>query len=285
MILSGNELKKKLIEDYSFKIDEIKKEFEKKGKDFNKNKIGILSNIDDEPSRVYLKQLLKLFKKFDLNYEIIEISKNSKNGGDKNYIEYINNFNLRDDIIGIFVQMPMVDVKEKEYVINAISPNKDLEGITRNSFASIFYNKEFLVPPTANAVIELANYYNINFASKDVLIINRSYIIGKPLIGLLLNRDATVTVAHSKTKDLKFKMKESEIIITAVGKPCFIKKEDIKKGTIIFDLSINYLDNKIVGDCDFESLKDICSITPVPDGVGPITNLMLIKNYLNIIKI
>lgn len=284
MILSGYELKRKLLGEYLLEVQNIKKSLEEKKVSLNELKIGIISNIDDEPSKIYLKQLLKLFIKFNINYEIIEVSKEYSNGGDENYYKYIENFNKRKDIVGIFVQMPLVGVKYKENIINMISYDKDLEGITKKTLAELFYNNEFIVPPTPNSVIHLASYYNINFNSKNVVIINRSYIIGKPLIALLLNRDATVTVCHSKTRNLKDIIKSSDIIITAVGKPFFIKREDILKDKIIFDLSINNFEGKIVGDCDFEGIKDICDITPVPEGIGPITNLMLIKNYISLIK-
>jgi len=285
MILSGLELKSKLIENYKLEFEEIEKKLKDKKKNLYDFKIVILANDMDEGAKIYLKSIKNTFKNFKINYEIVTFSKENGNYGDEKYKELIDKYNKESSFKGIFVQMPMLGVDNREKTIDLIDPDKDIEGITKTSFANIFYKNESIVPPTANAVIELANYYNIDFKSKNVILINRSFIIGKPLIGLLLNRDATITVCHSKTDKIDSYINMADILITAVGKPNFITSNNIKKDNlIIFDLAINKYEGKIVGDCDFENLKDRASITPVPNGIGPITNLMLVKNYINILK-
>lgn len=201
---------------------------------------------------------------------------------------------LNDDttVDGILVQLPLPAHINVERVMQAISPYKDVDGFHPVNIGKMFVgDQEAFRPCTPLAVQTLLQRYNIEVAGKNVVICGRSNIVGKPLAAMLMQSlpggNATVTVAHSMTKDIKAVCKTADILIVAIGKPKFITAEMVKQGAVVIDVGINRVDNgngasKIVGDVDFENVKDLCSfITPVPGGVGPMTIAMLLKNTLH----
>jgi len=245
------------------------------------SKVGIIPNPFDEASVVYYKNIKKTFEKFSI--EIIEAKFNEKTTKE-DYIKQIMQWNNDQNIDAIFIQVPLINNIIKEDVLDTIVPEKDLEGVTKLNLARIMYKDETIVPPTARAIIELAEYHGVDFSGKNVVVINRSYIIGKPLIPLLLNRDATPIICHSKTKNLSTLIEDSDIIITGVGKAGFLNDKLVKKNKTILDASINFNENGMCGDTDYNNLIESNDITPVPGGIGPVTNLMLIKNLCNILE-
>lgn len=192
---------------------------------------------------------------------------------------------LNDDsmVHGILIQLPLPRHIDEYTVINKISPRKDVDGLTVYNQGLLFAGRGELVPCTPKGIIEILRFYNIDVSGKDVVIVNRSNLVGKPLFLLFLGLDSTVTICHSKTKNLVEKTKNADVLITAIGnRNVFTLTEDmIKKDTIVIDVGISRHMGKVIGDVDFESVSKKSSwITPVPGGVGPMTICMLLKNTL-----
>lgn len=188
--------------------------------------------------------------------------------------------NERDDIHGILVQLPLPKHIDEDAVIAAIDPSKDVDGFSPISVGRMMLGQETFLPCTPFGVMKLLEHSGIEVAGKHAVIVGRSHIVGKPMGQLLLQKDATVTYTHSKTKDLPCYTKQADIIIAAVGRPNFITAEHVKEGAVVIDVGINRDEhNKLVGDVDFASVDGIAShITPVPGGVGPMTITMLLYN-------
>ena len=176
--------------------------------------------------------------------------------------------------------------KEISNLINEISYKKDVEGIGNINMGKLFIGENDVnIPCTSRAVIETLNFYNIDLTGKKVTIVGRSNVVGKPLIPQLLNENATITICHSKTKNIEEILKNSDVIIMAIGKAKYLKKEMIKENAVIIDVGINFENGKIVGDADFEDVKEKAyAITPVPGGIGVVTNSLLIENIIKSAK-
>ena len=199
----------------------------------------------------------------------------------KNFIEA----KVSNEITGIMCQQPLP--RSLFDLINTIPLEKDIEGITHESLGKVFVGeKNVNIPCTSKAVIETLDYYNIDLTGKNVVIVGRSNIVGKPLIPQLLEKNATVTICHSKTTNIAEILKRADVVIMAIGKAKFLKKEMIKDGAILIDVGINFQNGKICGDIDFEDVKEKAyAITPVPGGIGVVTNALLIDNIINSVKI
>ncbi len=246
-------------------------------------KVALVITTNDVSALSYLNSKLKKFKEFQIEAEVIKLSSNVS---EDEFLNEIEKLNLREDIKGIFVEMPLPKWIEPVNVFSRISSNKDVEGLNPENLGKILYNQEFIVPSTAKAVVELLDYYNVNLEGRNVVVIGRSLIVGKPLSLMLLNRNATITVCHSKTYNLKDISKRADILVCAIGKANYINRDYIKEGAIVIDVGTNYINGKLFGDVDFEDVKDIVSaITPVPGGIGPITTAITIENCLKIANI
>lgn len=188
--------------------------------------------------------------------------------------------NKKQDISGILVQLPLPKHINEETIINAIDPKKDVDAFHPVNVGKIMIGNYDFLPCTPAGVMELIKESGIDIAGKDCVVIGRSNIVGKPQSMLLLHQNATVTICHSKTKNLKEKVKAADIVVAAVGKPEIITGDMIKDGAVVIDVGINRLENKkLVGDVKFdEAEKKAAAITPVPGGVGPMTIAMLMKN-------
>ena len=199
---------------------------------------------------------------------------------EKQFRDFFDKVKNDDSITGIMFQQPLS--KELSELIDVINPYKDIEGVGSNNMGKLFVGKDdAIIPCTSKAVMEVFDFYNIDLDGKKVVVVGRSNIVGKPLIPQLLQKNATITICHSKTKNLKEETKNADVVIMAIGKPRFLKKEDIKDGAILIDVGINFENGKIVGDIDFEDVKDKASMcTPVPGGIGTITNAVLIDNIM-----
>lgn len=188
------------------------------------------------------------------------------------------------EVHGILVQMPLPKHIDEFSIINTISPLKDVDGLTPYSAGMLQNGKALLKPCTPSGVMEMFDHYNIGLEGKDVVVINRSNLVGRPLVFLLLGRNATVTVCHSKTADLAARLRQADVIITAVGnRERFTLKADmVKEDAVIVDVGTSRVNGKLAGDVDFEAVKQKASwITPVPGGVGPMTIAMLMKNTVS----
>lgn len=207
----------------------------------------------------------------------------------KELVTHIETLNADRTVTGILVQLPLPDHIESSLIIRAIDPAKDVDGFQAYNIGKMFLSKEFehLVPCTPQGVIELFKHYVIDPAGKNVVIVGRSNIVGKPLATMLINRDATVTVCHSKTNNLMAHTIHADILIVAIGKPRMITAEYVKEGAVVIDVGVNRIIDKntekirLVGDVDFDSVsKKAAQITPVPGGVGPLTVACLMKNVI-----
>ena len=273
MIISGLEVAAK-----------IKKELKNKVIDLNTKGIKpCLATIlvgDDPASSTYVKNKHKAC--LDLGI-MTKDNRLSSNTTQEELIELIKTLNNDNSVNGILLQLPIPKHMDEFEVVNTIDPKKDVDGLTNFSSGLLFNNKAHLIPCTPHGIIKLFEYYNIGLDSKDIIIINRSNLVGRPLTILLLQRNATVTICHSHTKNLQEKLRKSDIIITAVGdrKKFTLKKEDVKDDVVVIDVGISMENGKVVGDVDFDSIADKASwITPVPGGVGPMTITMLLQNTI-----
>lgn len=204
-----------------------------------------------------------------------------KNISENDLIAKIHKANNDDTIHGILVQLPLPKHLDEKKIINEISPNKDVDGLTNINQGKLFNNLKTIVPATPLGVMHLFDEYKIDLEKKNALVIGRSNLVSKPLAMLLLNKNATVTIAHSKTKDLDKLATNYEIIISCVGKPNFITANMVKEGAIVIDVGISRLNGKVVGDVCYEEVaKKASYITPVPGGVGPMTIASLLENVL-----
>lgn len=194
--------------------------------------------------------------------------------------------NLDDSIDGILVQLPLPKHIDTNKVIEAIDQNKDVDGFAPINVGKLASGVDGFVPCTPLGIMEMLKEYNVNLVGINAVVIGKSNIVGKPISNLLLNAGATVTIAHSRTKNLSQITKRAELIVVAVGKPYFLTEDMVSDGVIIIDVGINRLDNgKLVGDCDFDLVSKKASlITPVPGGVGPMTIAMLLSNTIKSAK-
>lgn len=196
-------------------------------------------------------------------------------------IEKIEALNHDDAIDGILIQLPLPKQINETFVLNKVSPNKDVDGLHTINAGKLFTKQEGVVPATPLGVMMLLKHYQIQTDGKYAVVVGRSNLVGMPLAKLLNDADATVTVVHRKTNNLEQYTKQADILCVAVGKPNFITKDMVKPGAVVVDVGINRVGDILVGDVDFEAVKDIASyITPVPGGVGPMTISALLFNVI-----
>lgn len=264
--------------------DKISKEVKDKLKDIEKDiYLAVIAIGDNSASKSYIKGIIKKAEKLEVKVELITFKKDVKQ---QKIIKKIEKLNKDIKIKGIMLQMPLPKNLDKEKIINTVSVDKDIDGLTDMNLGKIVKGKkDALIPCTPLAVLKMIKYYEINLVGSNVCIIGRSNIVGKPLANLLTNEHATVTLCHSRTKNLKNITKNADIVVVAVGKKHFLTKGMVNNNSYIFDVGINVENGKLYGDVDFENIKDkVKGITPVPKGVGSVTNTLLIKNTLKNIK-
>lgn len=238
---------------------------------------------DDPASKTYVASKEKACLACQMGSVMHRLSENTTKN---ELISLIDVLNADDSIDGILVQLPLPKHIDTNEILRKIDPKKDVDGFCAQNVGALVSGLNGFVPCTPLGIMTLLKEYNINPQGLNALVIGRSNIVGKPMAALLLNAGATVTIAHSKTKNLENLSKNADLIVVAIGKPKFLKKEMIKDNAIIIDVGINRLENgSLVGDCDYENLKDKCEfITPVPGGVGPMTIAMLLSNTLKSAK-
>ena len=237
---------------------------------------------DFTPSQIYVKNKEKNSKEVGINSEVIKYPKDITEQEVLNKIKELNN---DPEVSGILVQLPLPKHINKEKIINAIHPKKDVDGFNPINVGNLASGYDAIIPCTPLGCLHLIKKIEKNLSGKHAVIIGRSNLNGKPMAQLLLRENCTVTIVHSKTKDLKAECQKADILVAAVGKANLVKSDWVKKDSIIIDVGINKVEEKIVGDVDFESVKEkVKAITPVPGGVGPMTIACLLKNTLECFK-
>jgi methylenetetrahydrofolate dehydrogenase (NADP+)/methenyltetrahydrofolate cyclohydrolase len=235
---------------------------------------------DDGPSKVYLAGKHRAAQEVGIALETYHLPGTSPA---QDLALLIRRLNSDVSVNGILLQLPLPSHLEARAMIEQISPEKDVDGLTSVNMGRLFYNQGVLVPCTPKGVMELLRHYKVPLAGTRCLIINRSALVGRPLMHLLLAEDATVTVCHSKSVDFLSLTRQADVLITAVGRrPGFaLTREMVKDGAVVVDVAMNRLHGKLVGDAEFEEVaKKASMITPVPGGVGPMTVAMLLENTL-----
>ncbi len=263
--------------------NEIKKEISDLKKKSGKTpSLTVILIGDFAPSLIYVRNKEKSAKEVGINSEIIRYPKNV---GEKDILNKIEELNKNNEISGILVQLPLPSQISKEKIINAINPSKDVDGFNPINVGNLSSGYDSIVPCTPLGCLLLIKKIEPNLAGKHAVIIGRSNLNGKPMAQLLLKENCTVTIVHSKTNDLQNECLKADILVAAVGVPNLIKKDWVKKNAIVIDVGINKVGEKIVGDVNFDALKDnVKAITPVPGGVGPMTIACLLKNTLTCFK-
>ena len=249
------------------------------------NKIPGLTVIligDFAPSQIYVRNKEKNSKEVGINSEVVKYPKDIS---EKEVLEKIEKLNHDNNVSGILVQLPLPNQISKEKIINAINPKKDVDGFNPVNVGNLASGYKSIAPCTPLGCLYLIKKAEKNLSGKHAVILGRSNLNGKPMAQLLLKENCTVTVIHSKTKDLKTECQKADILVAAVGVARLVKSDWVKKDSIIIDVGINKVGEKIVGDVDFERVKDkVKAITPVPGGVGPMTIACLLTNTLECFK-
>jgi methylenetetrahydrofolate dehydrogenase (NADP+)/methenyltetrahydrofolate cyclohydrolase len=253
-----------------------------------KNKTGKTPGLavvlvgDDPASAVYVKNKNKTCK--NIGFQSFEHILSENTSEDK-LLNLINDLNNDDQVNGILVQLPLPSHISSKKILVAINPQKDVDGFHLENVGRLVTGNALFKPCTPAGIIKLLDEYKIAIEGKNAVIIGRSNIVGKPVSFLLLERNATVTICHSRTKDLPSLTRSADILIAAIGKPNFVTPDMVKNNAVVIDVGINRLDGKLVGDVDFASVsKQASLITPVPGGVGPMTIAMLMENTLQAFK-
>ena len=272
VIIDGKALAKKIRENLKKECEELKQ----KG---IIPKLAVIMVGNNPASKVYVKNKSKACEEIGINYEEYLLEENITQ---EQLTDLIQNLNKDKTVNGILLQSPIPEHLNINQAIKTITYSKDVDGFTPSSIGKLMIGEDTFISCTPYGVIKMFEEYNIDLTGKNVVILGRSNIVGKPLLQCCLNKNATVTVCHSKTKDLEEYTKRADILISAIGKSKFVKKEMLKEGVVVIDVGINRgEDGKLTGDVDFEEVEKIASyITPVPGGVGPMTIAMLMNNVI-----
>lgn len=245
--------------------------------------IAVILAGDDAASSVYVNSKEKAAIECGF-YSVVE--RISADVTTSDVLKLVEKYNNDEKIHGILVQLPLPSACDEKTILRAIKAEKDVDGFHPYNVGLLNIGEDCLMPCTPFGVMNMMADYGIEIAGKNAVVVGRSNIVGKPIAAMLLKANATVTVCHSKTKDLSGVCANADILVAAIGKAKFIKKEFVKDGAVVIDVGINRVDGKLCGDVDFEDVKDKCSyITPVPGGVGPMTITTLMQNTLKAFKV
>ena len=271
-ILDGKAVSLKVKESVKVRAEELKK--------FGvEPTLAVILVGEDKASQTYVRAKEKACNEYGIKSVAHRLSENTTQA---ELLALINVLNLDDSIQGILVQLPLPKHIDTNTVLATIDPAKDVDGFHAVNVGKLVSGLDGFVPCTPLGVMEILKEYDIDVAGLNAVVIGRSNIVGKPMANLLLNASATVTITHSKTKNLKEICKNADLIVAAIGKPFFLKADMVKDGAVVIDVGINRLDDgRLVGDVDFDEVAPKCSyITPVPGGVGPMTIAMLLNNTI-----
>ena len=266
MIISGKEISVKIKDQLKEEVSKIKETYPRLPK------LVVILVGDNQASQTYVRNKERGCQYIGIESEIL---RHDASFSEIELLQEINDLNNDDTVDGILVQLPLPQRINEEKVLDAIVPSKDVDGFHPENVAKLFLGQHSLVPCTPKGMMVL-------LAGKEVVIVGRSNIVGKPVALLCLQKNATVTIAHSQTKDLKAVCSRADVLIAAIGKPKFFNHEYVKDGAVVLDVGINRDENnKLCGDVDFDDVKDkVSAITPVPGGIGPMTITMLMKNTI-----
>lgn len=236
---------------------------------------------DNSASAVYVRNKKRRAEKLGIDFQLIHFDTTVT---EKELLSKINELNNDPAIDGFIVQLPVPDHIDEDKVIEAISPAKDVDGFTPISVGNLWIGTPLTKPATASGILMMLDYYNVDLDGKNVVIVGRSNIVGKPTAALMLNRNATVTITHSHTKNLKEITSKADVLVVAIGQAKFIKKDYVKDQAILIDVGMDRDENgKLCGDVDFDDVKDhVSMITPVPGGVGPMTITALVDQVIEL---
>lgn len=245
--------------------------------------LAVIQVGNDPASSVYVNNKKKACEYIGINSLAYELPESTT---EEELLDLIQELNERADVNGILVQLPVPKHIDEDKIIKAISPKKDVDGFHPQSVGALCIGQPGFVSCTPAGIIQLLKRSGIEIEGKECVVVGRSNIVGKPMSLLLLRENGTVTVAHSRTKDLKAICKRADILVVAIGKPRFITEEYVKEGAVVIDVGIHRNENnKLCGDVDFEAVEPHCSaITPVPGGVGPMTIAMLMNNCVESVE-
>jgi hypothetical protein len=272
IIIDGKEFSKKILEEISNEQKEIVER-----KNLRPAGLAVIIVGENPASQVYVRNKTRACEKVGFYSETIKLEENIS---ENDLIKKIEELNENDKIDGILVQLPLPKHINELKVINSIKPEKDVDGFSNVNVGKMVIGDESgFLSCTPYGIMQLLEGYDIDVDGKDVVVVGRSNIVGKPMAMMLIQKGATVQVCNSRTKDLSKKMKKADIIVVAVGVPRMIKSTDVKEGVVVIDVGINRVDGKLCGDVDYEDVaQKVSYITPVPGGVGPMTIASLIKN-------
>ena len=276
VIIDGKELAKKIRTNLKIECEELNK----KG---IKSKLAVIMVGDDPASKVYVRNKSRACEDVGIEYEEYILESNITQ---KELIDLIEKLNQDNTVNGILLQSPIPSNLDINEAFRTIAPEKDVDGFNPVNVGKLVLNQDTFVSCTPFGIIKMFEEYDIDLTGKNVVILGRSNIVGKPLIHCCLNKNATVTTCHSKTQNIKEIASKADILISAIGKAHFVTADMVKENAVVIDVGINRLDNgKITGDVDFENVKEKASyITPVPGGVGPMTIAMLMNNVIKATK-
>lgn len=275
-ILNGKKVSAKVREDLKLEVDNLKKEG-------IKPKLAVIMVGDDLASKVYVRNKNKACEEIGIEYEEFLLDEETTM---EELLNVIDNLNKNKNIDGILLQSPIPKHLDINKAFRAILPEKDVDGFHPINAGKLSIGEKCFVPCTPHGVVKIIEEYNIETEGKNVVIVGRSNIVGKPLIQCMLQKNATVTVCHSKTRNLEEFTRKADILIVAIGKQKFITENMVKEGVVVIDIGINRNEEgKLVGDVDFNNVSKKASyITPVPGGVGPMTVAMLMENVVEAAK-
>jgi methylenetetrahydrofolate dehydrogenase (NADP+)/methenyltetrahydrofolate cyclohydrolase len=271
-VMDGKSISKGLLKELKGRVDILKKR-------------GIQPRLDivlvgDKPaSKIYVEKKIKSSGDIGIKAELHKFPKHMKK---EKILKTIEKLNSDESVHGILVQLPLPRHLNEREIIDSVCPEKDVDGLTTYNLGNLFAGEAKFEPCTPKGVMKILDYYNIKIEGKNVVIVGRSNLVGKPLSAMFLKKNATVTVCHSKTKDLNKHTRNADILVVAVGKPNFITGEMIKNDSVVVvDVGINRFGGKVIGDVYFKSVEyKVSHITPVPGGVGPLTVAMVLENTI-----
>lgn len=242
-------------------------------------KLSVILVGNDGASQSYVKSKKKAAEKIGMISEIIHLDESTS---EEVVLSELNRLNNDDTVSGILVQVPLPKQVSEQKVLEAINPEKDVDGFHPINIGKLYIDEQTFVPCTPLGIMEILKHADINLEGKNAVVIGRSHIVGQPVSKLLLQANATVTVLHSRTKNMNAHLKQADVIVSAVGQPGLVTKENVKKGAVIIDVGNTPDENgKLKGDVAYDEVKEIASaITPVPGGVGPLTITMVLNNTL-----
>ncbi|MBF7019034.1 bifunctional methylenetetrahydrofolate dehydrogenase/methenyltetrahydrofolate cyclohydrolase FolD [Staphylococcus sp. 18_1_E_LY] len=267
---------KQIAQDYRQKLKEEVESLKEQG--FTP-KLSVILVGNDGASQSYVNSKKKAAEKLGMISEIVHLDESTS---EEEVLNELKRLNEDDSVSGILVQVPLPKQVSEQKIIESINPDKDVDGFHPTNIGKLYIDEQTFVPCTPLGIMELLNHADIDIEGKEAVIIGRSHIVGQPIYKLLLQKNATVTIMHSKTKDMQSHLKNADIIVSAVGQPGIVSKDDVKEGAVVIDVGNTPDENgKLKGDVDYDDVKEIAgAITPVPGGVGPMTITMVLNNTL-----